>query len=154
MRLIAGFFSLIALLAIVWAGQAYWVARTGDLPEATTQAMRPPSDEPQGESPVSSVARWPDLFGELKVEEPQPPAPPAAPQPPKPAMPPLESLGYSLKGVVRDGEHVWAMVSHPTGDVILRVGDSLIEGMVVDAIDDEGLWVSAEGKRTLLKFPE
>lgn len=157
MRLIAGSCSVLALIALIWAGQVFWEARTADVSQSAPNAIARQTDAPLTPTQQAPAARWPAMFGELEVVEPQPPAPSAPPapaQPPKPAMPPLASLGYSLKGVVRDGDNVWAMVSHPTGDVILRVGDNLVEGMVVDAIDAQGLWVRTDEDRALLAFPE
>ena len=68
-------------------------------------------------------------------------------------MPPVESLGYRLQGTVRSGDTLWAIVAHPTGQRILRPGDSLAEGLVVDAITEEGLWLQSGESRALLKFP-
>ena len=63
-----------------------------------------------------------------------------------PPAPPIESLGYSLKGVVSDGASRWAIVSHPTGEALLKVGDPLGEAYTVTAIDVQGLWgVSSPG---------
>lgn len=91
---------------------------------------------------------WPALFGEPQPPapepEPQPPAPepePEPPAPPAPPLPPLESLGYSLKGLVRANDVVWAMISHPTGDRVLRVGDTLQDDLIVTRIDETGIWV-------------
>lgn len=112
--------------------------------------------------------RWAALFG-----EPQPPAPPTRqepapePQPPNPPSPPLESMGYSLKGVVSSGVTQWAIVSHPAGDVILRYGEELTAGLHLLAITKEGLVLGPKGAQPqdpsglqegdaqkLLRFPE
>ncbi|WP_189799582.1 hypothetical protein [Tateyamaria sp. syn59] len=106
------------------------------------------------------MTQWPPLFG-----EPQPPAPPTPaqpvvqtavePQPPAPPPVPLESMGYALTGVVRAGDAVWGMVSHPTGDQILRVGDQLNDKMAIARIDESGLWVDVGDEQTeLLGFAE
>jgi len=64
-------------------------------------------------------------------------------------------LGYALKGVVKAGDTVWGLVSHPTGERILRIGDPLDAGYVVKDIDAQGLWVSiGVDKPVLLGFPE
>ena len=94
------------------------------------------------------------------MPEPQPPAPPepaAEPQPPAPPAPPLASLGYSLKGLVSSGTARWAIVSHPTGERLLRIGDALPDTpYTVTAIDVRGLWASAapEAEPQLLGFAE
>ncbi|MEP2716397.1 hypothetical protein [Pseudophaeobacter sp.] len=96
-------------------------------------------------SPQAVPRHWPALFGEK-----QPPRPAAAPvqdepQPPNPALPPLESLGYVLKGRVQAGQATWAIVSHPSGEQLVRQGDHLREDIEVMRIDAEGLWVSRQG---------
>ena len=103
---------------------------------------------------------WPALFGAEDVPEPQPPAPPepeAEPQPPAPPAPPLASLGWSLKGLVSTGAARWAIVAHPTGERLLRVGDPIPDtGYTVSAIDVRGLWAvtGPGGDPQLLAFPE
>ena len=83
-----------------------------------------------------------DALGRLQLLR----APAPEPQPPAPPAPPIESLGYSLKGVVSDGASRWAIVSHPTGEALLKVGDPLGEAYTVTAIDVQGLWgVSSPG---------
>ncbi|MCJ7874783.1 hypothetical protein [Phaeobacter sp. J2-8] len=60
-----------------------------------------------------------------------------------------------MKGVVRAGDAVWGLVSHPTGDQIMRVGDALTEGLVIVRIDEVGLWVDTGNDRPeLLGFSE
>ena len=53
---------------------------------------------------------------------------------------------------MRNGSANWAIVNHPTGDVILRVGDDLVEGVTVVGISAEGLWLQRDGERLLLGF--
>lgn len=157
MRLIAALVTLVALAAAAYAGQALWqeINSPPDLPErphqaGTTQEATPPA-------PPRSSRRWPALFGER--QPPKPPAPPTTPkeepQPPKPPKPPLTSLGYTLKGVVRTGATTWAMVGHPGGDRLLKVGDELEPDVRVARIDELGLWVSRDGDDPeLMAFPE
>jgi len=67
----------------------------------------------------------------------------------------VASLGYTLKGVVRAGSGTWAILSHPTGERLLRDGDALAEGIIVARIDEAGLWVSRDGDEPeLLAFPK
>ena len=146
MRLLAFVAALIAMAAAALAGQVLWQVVQDPVParterDATTDAMQVVQNG-QARAPLRD---WPALFGARVIPEPQPPRPPKAepePQPPAPPMPPLESLGYSLQGVVRNGDNSWAMVSHPTGEQLLKVGDMLNEDYTVSAIDVQGLWVT------------
>lgn len=162
-RLLAILATLAALAAVAWAGQGLRIALetplpapasaqaplTGAAPDLVRAAPQPPRD-------------WPALFGEVVIPEPQPPAPPPPrpepqpPAPPAPPAPPIESLGYTLRGVVSDGENRWAMVSHPTGEQLLRVGDMLGETYEIVAIDTAGLWgrSSPGAEAVLLGFAE
>lgn len=158
MRLIAYLTLLIGLAAAGRAGQMLWqewqVPPVAGLPEGpVTEAAQAPAPQPP-----APPRRWPALFGEK-----QPPAPPAPdpqppepePQPPAPPAPPLSSLGYELKGVVRAEGTVWAIVSHPTGERILRVGTTLEDGLIVREITEEGVWIGPEGRDPeLLGFPD
>lgn len=159
MRLIAAFFTLLMLAATIVAGVELSEGLAAPTPHAAPTEVRVASADANTAAPVTgrSVA-WPALFGE--PEPPKPPAPPvqaavAEPQPPAPPKPPLSSLGYQLKGVVRAGSSVWGLVSHPTGDQIMRVGDSLSDGMVIARIDEAGLWVdTGADEAELLGYPE
>ena len=156
MRVIASLLTLIFLTAALWLGEGLW--QQLHQPEAALQLARvqpmAATDQPDA---APQPRRWPALFGTPKVEEPQPPvpveAPLAEPQPPTPPQPPIESLGYRLKGVVRNGTADWAIVTHPTGDMILRLGDHLGEaGPEVVEIAPEGLWLLRGGERQFLGF--
>ncbi|WP_189371745.1 hypothetical protein [Tateyamaria omphalii] len=156
--------TLIALGGAGIAGERLRVAWQSmqDGPIDTQLLVKEVSSEPNQsalQQPEKAPFRWTPLFGEL-----QPPtvavAPTvveqvAAPEPPKPPLPPLDSLGFSLKGVVRSGDAVWGMVSHPSGDRILKVGEELAAGIRIDRIDAAGLWVDrGESNPELLGFPE
>lgn len=162
MRLLALVATLVALAATAFAGQALWqVIRqpVPALPEpglAATQTIQPTAPPP-----APRLTNWPAIFGAPMVAEPQPPqpvvAPPPEPQPPAPTAPPappIESLGFTLSGIVRNGTGQWAIVSHPTGDLLLRVGDMLGESYRVTAIDEQGLWAqsSPDAAPQLLAF--
>lgn len=115
-----------------------------------------PPDAVADNKPAPGV--WPAVFGQVQKPEPQPPAPELVvveSVPPMPPAPPLDSLGYKLEGMVSTGDDRWAIVAHPTGVRLLRVGDALGDGLTVEAIDARGLWVvNGDGKKDLLKFPE
>jgi len=156
MRVIASLLTLIFLAAALWLGQGVWQQLRQPAPALQLARVQPmtPTSQPGVDQPPR---RWPMLFGTLKVEEPQPPAPVelsvAEPRPPAPPQPPIESLGYRLKGVVRNGTADWAIVTHPTGDMILQLGDHLGEaGPEVVEIAPEGLWLLRGGERQFLGF--
>lgn len=159
MRLLAFIATLAGLAAAALAGQGLWqaVSEAGQELPAPAPAPLAPATAPEPQPPKPPMI-WPALFGEL--------APPAAPEPPEvdpqppepepqPPGPPLDSLGYRLKGVIRADSLVWALVSHPTGEQVVRVGDSLAEGLVVARIDKDGLWIDT-GRDTpeLLAFED
>ena len=164
-RLVAFFVTLGMLGLAALGGRAlYDVLNTPDPDPAPLEIAALAPEEGTGTpAPPPARRRWPALFGEL-----QPPAPPKPPEPPKPAeeaqppappqppIPPLDSLGYQLKGLVRAGNTVWAMVSHPTGELLLRAGDTFDQGLLVARITDEGVWVVREGggEQVLLGFPD
>jgi len=157
MRWLAWLLTPLTLAAAVWSGGMLWRAVQDPLPEAGQIAKDPAADAlalnlPEPQPPT----RWPSLFGTFTPPEPQPPRPPepVEAQPPQPPAPPLESLGYALKGVVSNGGNRWAIVSHPTGDRLLRVGDTLAEGVTVLAIEPEGLRIDNQGQNALLAFQE
>jgi len=156
MRVIAALLTLSFLAIAIWLGQGLWQQLLQPEAGAVQLAAVRATGVTDQEEVVLPARRWPALFGTPKVVEPQPPQPPQVvqePQPPAPPMPPIESLGYRLKGVVRNGSADWALVTHPTGDIILRIGDSLGEsGLKVEAIDAEGLWLNRGGERVLLGF--
>lgn len=160
MRLIAAFFTLLMLAATVLAGVELSAALAAPTPRAAPAIVaRAVAEIGTGINESATTLAWPALFG-----SPEPPAPPPstpAPvvaeekQPPTPPKPPLSSLGYELKGVIRAGDAIWGLVSHPTGDQILRVGDALTGGMVIARIDEKGLWVDVDADQPeLLGFLE
>lgn len=157
MRLIAALLTLVALALAALAGHGLWQELTRP-PAAPMQSAA--SGTGGGEAPSApqkQARRWPALFGEK--QPPRPPAPPkqsqAEPQPPRPPKPPIDSLGYHLKGVVQAGNATWAMVSHPSGEQLVRAGDTLREGVTVARIDRDGIWVSRDGDAPeLLAFTE
>lgn len=146
MRVIALLFSLTFLAATAFWGHDLWQRLQAPADSSRSLVAALPADTPEPANARPPSRSWPALFGEFARPEPQPP------QPPSPPMPPIESLGYQLKGVVSNGDARWAIVTHPTGDVILKVGDSLVEGVKVDAIDDEGVWLTSGKNRVLLGF--
>ncbi len=146
MRLIAAIMTLVTLAAAGLAGQQLY--ETVNVPEAALDVAaltQTNSAEPQPPTPAAPSQRWPALFGE--VQPPLPKAPeiiaetPTPAQEPQPPKPPVSSLGYSITGLVDLGDSAMAMVSHPTGNKLMRVGDDLADGVIIKRIDEAGLWV-------------
>lgn len=158
MRWLAWLLTPLTLAAAVWSGDQLRRALEDPLPAPVEARAAAPAadlglDLPEPQPP----RRWPSLFGTYTPPEPQPPRPPPPPVvvEPQPPAPPIESLGYALKGVVSDGgENRWAIVSHPTGDRLLRVGDTLAEGVTVLAIDPDGLRLDNRGTEAVLGFAD
>ena len=160
MRLIAAFFTLLMLAATVLAGLELSAGLAAPTPRAAPATVaRAVAEIGAGIDENDKALIWPALFGSS-----EPPAPPPAPpppvmaaeiQPPAPPKPPLSALGYELKGVIQAGNAVWGLVSHPTGDQIMRVGDTLTDDMIIAKIDERGLWVDVGAEQPeLLGFPE
>lgn len=160
MRFIATFFTLAALVATGFAGKDLRAALSQGTPHVPAEDLSRAAEDVASPPAPAAPLQWPALFGE--PEPPKPPAPPPAPvqvveepQPPSPPKPPLSSYGYTLKGTVRAGDAVWGLVSHPTGEQILRVGDVLVDDMTIARIDAAGLWVdTGDDDPELLGFPE
>lgn len=156
MRWLAWFLTPITLVAALWSGDQLRRVLETPLPQERETAAEvatpilPKAAEPQ------PPMRWPSLFGVYVAPEPQPPRPPepVTKEPPRPPAPPLDSLGFSLKGVVSNGGTDWAIVSHPTGDRLLRVGDKLSDGITVLEISAQGLTVDNHGEAAVLQFLE
>jgi len=155
MRIISAALSLVLLAAAGLAGKALWdvLRNPPDSALVIAAPVSRPAVSSDSPTPSGAVARrhWPALFGERRAPEPLPPAPPP-PQPPRPPAPPIASLGFRLQGVVSAGAVTWAIVSHPAGDRILKVGDTLTDGITVVGIDDAGLWLNRDDERILLGF--
>jgi len=118
MRVIAVLLSLGLLGLAAWNGRGLWQQLQTPLSETRVLSAAVPTANPDNAVARLQVRRWPALFGQFQRPEPQPPKPPEPPQqpqPPKPPQPPIESLGYRLQGVVRNGSANWAIVNHPTG---------------------------------------
>lgn len=161
MRIVAFCATLATLAGAGLGAQALWLAWTDPPPPPRIEiAAATPETNALSTPAPAFQQRWPALFG-----EPQPPAPAPEPQPPappppaaelQPPMPPLDSLGYRLNGVIRSGTSVWALVSHPTGELVLRAGDPIDESLEVARIEEAGIWVRRIGgtEEQLLAFPE
>lgn len=155
MRWLAWLLTPLTLAAAVWSGEGLYRVMQNPLPEVSEDVPAPRDetlalDLPEPQPPM----RWPALFGTYIPPEPQPPRPPepVLAEPPRPPAPPLDSLGYALKGVVSDGDTRWAIISHPTGERMIRVGDALADQIIVTAIETGGLRVDNHGEDAFLAF--
>lgn len=89
---------------------------------------------------------WPAVFG---TYEPDAPAP-AAPEP----VVTVVNHNYTLKGLFASSANSWAIVSDPGGEYLLRTGDELPGGALVDEITEEGVWLETAQGRELIAFGE
>ncbi len=107
----------------------------------------PASPEPEAAPPLV----WPDVFGRY---EPQPPAPEPAPEPEAEPQPPQALPEYVLRGLFASQDNSWAIVSDPVGEYLLRVGDELPGGALVDEITEDGVWLQTGQGRALIAFDD
>jgi len=155
MRFVAFFALLISLGAAGWAGQVLWQELQVSYDPVAARAEGGGEAEPQPPAQAMPPRAWPILFGEKMPPQQQEPPKAEEPEAPSPKAPPIDSLGYTLSGIVRADGSVWALVSHPSGEQVLRVGDDMGAGVIVARIDEQGLWAGAEGDEPgLLGFPE
>ncbi|WP_415918924.1 hypothetical protein [Tateyamaria sp. SN6-1] len=156
MRFAAFVLTLLALVGAGFAGEQALRVWTDDAALAAPVQLGSTVEPSAGDTGTPPAPHhWPALFGELEPPAPEAPEPPAPAAEPKPPAPPIESLGYTLKGVVRAGDAVWGLVSHPTGEQIMRVGDVLSDGFTITHIDEQGLYVdTGHGTPVMLGFPE
>jgi len=104
---------------------------------------------PEEAAPVLNTV-WPAVFGTVVIPE---PAPQVLPEPrPEPVaeLPPEENTSYFLTGLVAGGTDSWAMVAENDRSVVVRVGDALVGGEAVTAIDAAGVWISWNGEAQLI----
>jgi len=102
------------------------------------------ANAPEPETPA--LIRWPAVFG---TYEPDAPAP-AAPEP----VVTVVNHNYILKGLFASSANSWAIVSDPGGEYLLRQGDELPGGALVEEITEEGVWLETTQGRELIAFGE
>lgn len=147
MRIVAAIFTLLSLAATGWAGQALW-QEIAERDAAHSVAASLPKDTAPGPVALPPAPRsWPALFGEPRQAAPlfRPPEPKEDTAPTTQAVPPLDTLGFSLSGIVRSGDQLWALVGHHSGQLLLRVGEQLASDIQVVDIDEDGVWLSRSG---------
>lgn len=154
MRLLSATVTVAMLVGAALSGFALWTELSA---QPVANATTPKTAEAEAQPPRQAASRlWPALFGEPQPPAPQPPTPqPVEPARNAPPKPPLSSLGYSLSGVVTTDTGTWALLSHPAGGKLVKVGDALERGVEVVRIDADGLWLSRDGDAPeLLAFAE
>ncbi|MGH1414397.1 MAG: hypothetical protein ACRBB0_12965 [Pelagimonas sp.] len=155
MRWIGWITTLGALAFAGQSGHALWQTTQTEPEQIGPVVQQGPSNIEESAPPQRAVRHWPPIFGEPRPPTPVLAPPTPEPQPPRPPLPPIDSLGYSLKGLVQAGSATWAMVHHPTGEQLVRAGDMLTEEMEVARIDKQGVWVTrGGGEPELLSFAE
>lgn len=92
---------------------------------------------------------WPAVFGTVPiVAEPEPEP---EPEPEVAEQPPEENTTYYLTGLVAGGAgESWAMISENDRGLVVRIGDVLIGGETVTAIDAAGVWIDYQGETQLI----
>ncbi len=97
-------------------------------------------------APTNAPGEWPEVFGVVPEIAPEP-----APEPEIAEEPPQENTTYWLTGLVAGrGDDSWAMISENDRGLVVRVGDKLIGGEIVTAIDARGVWIERDGVKELI----
>lgn len=146
MKLLSGLLSVIAVASFGFALGALGLAYVAPAPQ--------PYQPPERAAALQALAGdsrvlpdgWPAVFGKVPATEPEPePAPQVAEQPPE------ENTTYYLTGLVAGrGSDSWAMISENDRGLVVRVGDVLIGGETVTAIDAAGVWIDYAGETQLI----
>lgn len=148
MRWVATFFTLIACAATGLAAKELHAALSQPMPTIGPEDLSRPR-EAVVEVVAAAPMVWPALFGTPAAQEAvlfeAPAADPVVQEVPVRQQLSLSSLGYKLKGLVQNGDVTWALVAFPDGEQILKVGDVLGSDMIVEGIDDTGLWIDTGG---------
>ena len=148
-------YASVAALGVTAGG----VALTATAPEPTGFV----APEPAGVAVELAAAptlspQWPEVFGTVPPPAPDPepaPEPVAAPAPepaPQPAPEPEPEIRYDyvLAGIVAGDREGWALVSAGGLQQLIRVGDELDGGEIVERIDDKGVWITWRGLPQLI----
>ena len=108
-----------------------------------SEAAQSPNQQSKPEAP------WPVIFGTYEPDA-LPPPPPPEPEPEVTVF----SHNYTLKGLFASATNSWAIVSDPGGEYLLRTGDELPGGALVDKITENGVWLKTPQGRALIAFTE
>ena len=148
MRLISGALTVIAVAGFGFASGSLVLAF---FPEPQDVFVEPERAAPQEIAvilPDNIPTAWPAVFGVVPevLPEPEP-----EPEPEAVEEPPQENTTYWLTGLVAgQGNGGWAMISENDRSVVVRVGDELIGGEIVTAINAQGVWIERDGVKELI----
>ncbi len=148
MRLISGLLTGFSVVAFGFACGALALSYVAPEPQPFAAPVRAAAAAPAEDTSRDLPGTWPPVFGTV----PPPPEPDPEPLPePVAEAPPEENTTYYLTGLVagRGGES-WAMISENDRGLVVRVGDELIGGETVMAIDARGVWLDHKGQRQLI----
>ncbi|MCG6902173.1 MAG: PDZ domain-containing protein [Rhodobacter sp.] len=152
MRLVSGLLSVIAVASFGFACGALALAFV--VPEAApyTPPARAAALQAQPGTGPDLPETWPAVFGVVPPPAPEPePLPEPLAEPEVVEEPLEENTSYYLTGLVAGrGSGSWAMISENDRGVVVRVGDTLIGGETVTAIDASGVWIDHDGSRQLI----
>ncbi|WP_069301079.1 type II secretion system protein N [Neptunicoccus sediminis] len=93
------------------------------------------------------IVPWPDAFG---VFVPDAVAPPPPPEPEEVVV----NLDYTLTGLFASASSAWAIVAGPDGEHLLRKGDELPGGVLVQEITRAGVELQTPQGRQMIAFEE
>ena len=143
-----GLITTAAVAALGFACGALALAAFPAPPEVFEAPQRAPAVEPVVVAKREVPTEWPAVFGVVPdvVVEPEP-----EPEPEVVELPPEVNNTYWLTGVVTGrGINSFAMISENDRGVVVRVGDTLVGGETVTAIDSRGVWIEYEGAKELI----
>ena len=148
MRLIAGLFTLVSVAAFGFACGALGLVYLAPDPAPFVAPERAAAVTNPDTMGTDLPTTWPAVFGTVpppEIEpEPEPEPEPAAEAPPE------QNTTYILTGLVAGRADSWALISENDRGLVVRVGDELIGGEVVTAIDTEGVWIEVDGQTQLI----
>ncbi|WP_160314546.1 type II secretion system protein N [Candidatus Rhodobacter oscarellae] len=149
MRLLSGLFTSIAVAALGFACGALGLALLPAAPDAFSQPERAPAVEPILVTARDVPDAWPAVFGVVPEVAPEPEP---LPEPETAEAPPEENTTYWLTGIVAglDSGAGMAMLAENDRNIVVKIGDTLIGGETVTAIDARGVWIEYDGKTELI----
>lgn len=152
-RVVSGLCATMALAAMGFAFGALALAALPNPPAPFDEPARAPAVEPVVVSARDVPEVWPTVFGTVPEVAPEPVAAPDPVVAPEPE--PERNNTYLLTGIIAGADlESFAMISENDGGVVVRVGDVLVGGETVTAIDARGVWIEYDGVRELIAAPQ
>ena len=146
MRLLSAILSVVAVASFGFAVGALGLAYVAPAPVPYAPVERAAPAPARPDNAPALPNGWPAIFGTMPEPEPQP-----VPQIATVELPPEENTTYFLTGLVAGrGNDSWAMISENDRGLVVRVGDLLIGGETVTAIDAAGVWIDFRGQKQLV----